>query len=116
MRPVAIVCGLLLAACSTQTLACAAADPQARFSYGDLNLREASDRQILVARVDQAAADYCRSHGEIVTPFHRRSDPRYCRATMRAQLMWAMPIQVREAYDSGWARRPVRRSANTGGS
>lgn len=58
MRPVAIACGLLLAACSTTALARTAAEPQARFRYGDLNLREAGDRQILVARVDHAAADF----------------------------------------------------------
>lgn len=106
MRPLAIVCGLLLAACST-TPAAPTAEPQARFHYADLNLRSAADRQRLVTRVDQAAADYCRDHSAIVTPHHRRADPRYCPATIRVQLMWAMPPKVRRAYDSGWARRPA---------
>lgn len=114
MRPLALVAALLLAACSTTVPADTAPEPQARFHYGDLNLREAADRQILVARVEQAAADYCRSHSEIVTPYHRRSDPRYCPATIRVQLMWAMPMRVRDAYDSGWERRPARRSPNRG--
>lgn len=116
MRPFAIVCGLLLVACSTDALAQTAAAPQARFYYGDLNLREAADRQILVARVDEAAAEYCRSHSEIVTPANRRNDPRYCTATMRAQLMWAMPMRVRDAYDTGWERRPMRRKSSSDAS
>lgn len=116
MRPFAIVCGLLLAACSTDVFAQTAAAPQARFYHGDLNLHEAADRQILVARVDEAAAEYCRSHSEIVTPFNRRNDPRYCTATMRAQLMWAMPMRVRDAYDTGWERRPVRRRSGSDAS
>ena len=90
--------------------------PKLDFYYGDLNLREAADRQVLVARVDAAAAEYCRSHSEIVTPAHRRNDPRYCTATMRAQLMWAMPVGVRDAYDTGWERRPMRRKSGSGAS
>jgi hypothetical protein len=54
-----------------------------------------------------AAADYCRGHSAIVTPHHRRADRRYCPASIRVQLMRAMPPQVRRAYDSGWARRPA---------
>lgn len=107
MRPLAIVCGLLLAACSTTAPAGAADAPQARFRHADLNLRDPADRQILASRVDRAAADYCRSHSAVVTPHHRRADPSYCLATMRIQLMWAMPPRVRSAYDSAWARRPA---------
>lgn len=107
MRPFAIVCGLLLAACPTAAaLAHEAPAPQARFAYGDLNLRRPADQDELVVRVARAAADYCRDHAEIVTPYHRRADPRYCPATMRVQLMWAMPPSVRDAYESGWRRRP----------
>lgn len=109
MRSLAIACGLLLAACSAPAFAQSASAPQARLSYGDLNLRDPAHRQVLVARVDQAVAAYCREHGDLVTPTRRRNDPRYCRATMRAQLKWAMPMQVRRAYDHGWERRPVRR-------
>lgn len=108
MRPFAIVCGLLLAACST-TVPAHSQDPapEARFTYADLNLRDPAQRQILASRVEQAAADYCRSHSDVVTPRHRRADPAYCPASMRVQLMWAMPPQVRRAYDSAWARRPA---------
>jgi UrcA family protein len=108
MRPFAIVGGLLLAACSTLP-ARAEPAPQARFAYGDLDLRSYADRMTLLARVDQATADYCRDHSAIVTPHHRRADPSYCRSSIRAQLMWAMPPVVRRAYDAAWARRPVRR-------
>ncbi|HWQ87441.1 UrcA family protein [Brevundimonas sp.] len=108
MRPLVIVCGLLLAACSTTVSARSEEPaPKARFHYADLNLRDPADRRVLVARVDQAAADYCRSHSDIVTPYHRRADASYCPASIRAQLMWAMPPRVRHAYDSGWARRPA---------
>lgn len=107
MRPFAIVCGLLLAACATVPACAEEPAPQARFIYGDLNLRGAADRMTLLARVDQAAADYCREHSAIVTPYHRRADRSYCRASIRAQLMWAMPPVVRRAYDAAWARRPA---------
>lgn len=108
MRPLAIVCGLLLAACSTVDPARSADPaPQARFHYADLNLRTPAGRAVLVARVKQAAEDYCREHGAIVTPYHRRADRSYCPASMRIQLMQAMPPRVRRAYDDGWARRPV---------
>lgn len=106
MRIPAIACGLLLAACSTSAPAAAPA-PVARFAYADLDLRDPAGRQELVRRVDRAAADYCRAHAEVVTPHHRRADPRYCPASIRAQLMWAMPARVREAYDRGWRRRPA---------
>ena len=108
MRPLAIVCGLLLAACPlTAALAQDGAPaPEARFVYGDLNLRRAADQGELVVRVARAAADYCRDHSEVVTPYHRRADVRYCPATMRIQLMEGMPPAVRRAYDAGWRRRP----------
>lgn len=110
MRPVAIVCGLLLAACSSLP---AAADtdpaPQARFAYGDLDLRSRAGQSALVARVQEAADAYCREHAAVVTPARRLGDPRYCPSVMRAQLMWGMPGDVRAAYDAGWRRRPVRR-------
>lgn len=108
MRPFAIVCGLLLAACpATAVLAQDDAPaPEARFLYGDLNLRRLADQDELVVRVDRAAADYCRDHAEVITPHHRRADPRYCPATMRVQLMWAMSPSVRHAYDAGRRRRP----------
>ena len=107
MRPLAIVCGLLLAACPAAALAHDAPPaPQARFVYSDLNLRRPADQDELVVRVAQAAADYCRDHAEIVTPYHRRADVRYCPATMRIQLMEAMSPSVRRAYDAGWRRRP----------
>lgn len=109
MRPLAIVCGLLLAACATVPAHSDEPSPQARFTYGDLNLRDAADRLTLVARVDQAAADYCRDHSAIVTPHHRRADRSYCPSSIRVQLMWVMPPRVRRAYDAGWARRPARR-------
>jgi len=108
MRPLAIVCGLLLAACPA-TAAVAHDDPpapQARVVWSDLNLRRPADQDELVVRVARAAADYCRDHAAVVTPYHRRADPSYCPATMRAQLMWAMPPAVRRAYDAGWRRRP----------
>ena len=107
MRPLAIVCGLLLAACSTLPAHADDPAPQARFTYSDLNLRSAIDRTRLLARVNQAAADYCRDHSDIVTPYHRRADRSYCRASIRVQLMWAMPPRVRRAYDAAWARRPT---------
>ncbi|HYC96565.1 UrcA family protein [Brevundimonas sp.] len=107
MRPLAIVCGLLLAACSALSAHAEEPAPQARFSYGDLNLRDPADRRTLVARVDQATADYCRDHSAVVTPYHRRGDRAYCRASIRAQLTWAMPPRVRSAYQTAWARRPV---------
>ena len=109
MRPLAIVCGLLLAACATVPAHTQDPAPQARFSYADLNLRDAADRRMLLTRVDQAAADYCRDHSAIVTPYHRRADHSYCRASIRSQLMWAMPPDVRRAYDTAWARRPAGR-------
>lgn len=106
MRPFAIVCGLLLAACPAAALAHDGVPaPEARFIYGDLNLRRPSDQDELVVRVGRAAADYCRDHAEVVTPYHRRADVRYCPATMRIQLMWGMPPAVRRAYDAGWRRR-----------
>lgn len=107
MRPLAIVCGLLLAACPA-TAALARDDasaPKARFVYGDLNLRRPADQDELVVRVARAAADYCRDHAEVVTPHHRRTNSRYCPTTMRVQLMWAMSPSVRHAYDAG-RRRP----------
>lgn len=110
MRPLAIACGLLLAACSTTGLA-PGPEPQARFRYADLDLRDPAGRRTLALRVEQAAADYCRDHSAIVTPYHRRADPRYCPASIRAQLMWAMPPQVRRAYDSERARRPSARTS-----
>src|SRR5690349_7815160 len=107
MRPFAIVCGLLLAACPAAALAQDGAPaPQARVVYGDLNLRRPADQDELVVRVARAAAAYCRDHAEVVTPYHRRADVRYCPATMRIQLMEGMPPSVRRAYDSGWRRRP----------
>lgn len=111
MRPLAIVCGLLLAACSTPAPARTAdftspAPPVARVPYADLNLRDDGDRARLVARVADAAQAYCRSHADTVVPAHRRGDVNYCRASMRIQLMSAMPPSVRQAYDSGWRRRP----------
>ena len=117
MRPLAIVRTLLLAAAPAALLTAAAAQaqdapaaPQARFHYGDLDLRDPGDRRVLVERVETAAADYCRDHAAVVTPERRMGDPGYCPAVMRAQLMWAMPGEVRRAYDQGWRRRPVRRS------
>jgi UrcA family protein len=109
MRPFAIVCGLLLAACPA-TAALAHDDtpaPQARFVWGDLDLRSRAGQDELVVRVARAAADYCRDHAAVVTPHHRRADPQYCPATMRVQMMWAMPRPVRLAYDAGWRRRPA---------
>lgn len=108
MRTLAMAGGLLLAACSTADSA-ASHEPQARFAYADLDLRSANGRAELVRRVDRAAADYCRDHAAVVTPHHRRADPRYCPASLRAQLTWAMPRQVRQAYDRGWSRRPAGR-------
>lgn len=107
MRPFAIVCGLLLAACSTHPAHAEEPEPQARFTYGDLNLRDPADRMTLLARVDQAAADYCRQHSDRVTPHHRRGNRAYCRASMRLQLASGMPPRVRRAYEVAWARRPV---------
>jgi UrcA family protein len=109
MRPLAIACGLLLAACSTAPARAAlpeAGAPTARVPYADLNLRDSQDRDRLVARVAEAARDYCRTHADTVVPAHRRGDTNYCRASMRIQLVSAMPAQVRHAYDSGWRRRP----------
>lgn len=111
MRPLAIVCGLLLAACSTPAPGRAAAfappsPPVARVPYADLNLRDDGDRARLVARVADAAREYCRSHADTVVPAHRRGDVNYCRASMRFQLMSAMPARVRNAYETGWNRRP----------
>lgn len=104
MRPLAIVCGLLLAACSTVHPARSADPaPQARFSYADLNLRDPADRAVLVARVKQATEDYCRDHSAVVTPYHRRAERSYCPASMRIQLMQAMPPRVRRAYDTAWS-------------
>lgn len=107
MRPLAIVCGLLLAACSTVPARSADSAPQARFSWAGLNLRDPADRATLASRVQRAADDYCHSHSDIVTPHHRREDRSYCPASMRIQLMEAMPPRVRRAYDVAWARRPV---------
>ena len=112
MRPFAIVCGLLLAACSTTTPARDPDAPQARFHYADLNLQDPADGQTLVLRVEQAAADYCLSHSAIVTPYHRRGDSSYCPATIRVQLMWAMTPEVRRAYDEARARRPGGQGAS----
>lgn len=112
MRTLAIACGLLLAACSTAAVAAPQRNdpaPQARFHYGDLDLRDADDQLVLVARVQQAAEAYCREHAAVVTPSNRLGDPRYCPSVIRAQLMWAMPGEVRRAYDDGWRRRPVVR-------
>ncbi len=109
MRPLAIVCGLLLAACSTPAPARtvhAPPPPVARVAYADLNLRDEGDRARLVARVADAARDYCRGHADTVVPAHRRGDVNYCRASMRIQLMSAMPTPVRRAYETGWRRRP----------
>lgn len=107
MRPFAIVCGLLLAACPiTAAEAQDAPAPEARFVWSDLDLRRPADQDELVFRVARAAADYCRDHADVVTPHHRRAEPRYCLATMRIQLMDAMPPSVRRAYDAGWRRRP----------
>lgn len=108
MRSLALVCGMLLAACSTTAPARVPNAPQARFHYADLNLRDPADGQTLVTRVDEAAAEYCRLYSAIVTPAHRRAEPRYCSATMRIQLMWAMPREVRIAYDEAWTRRTLR--------
>ena len=110
MRSLAIACGLLLAACPL-TAGAAPNDPapQARFHYGDLNLRDADDQRVLVDRVRQAADAYCRQHAAVVTPSNRLRDPRYCPSVIRAQLMWAMPRRVRDAYDQGWSRRPAGR-------
>ena len=115
MRTLAIACGLLLAACPPALANAAVAHPdeepapQARFHYGDLDLRDAGDQLVLVERVQQAADAYCREHAAVVTPSHRLRDPRYCPSVIRAQLMWGMPREVRRAYDAGWRRRPVRR-------
>ena len=57
MRPFAIACGLLLAACSTTPQVRTLDAPQAYFHYADLNLQDPTDGQTLVSRVDQAAAD-----------------------------------------------------------
>lgn len=108
MRPFAIVCGLLLAACPA-TAALAHDEPpapQARFVWRDLDLNSPADQDELVVRVARAADDYCRDHAELVTPPHRRAEPHYCTTTLRVQMMWAMPPSVRRAYDAGWRRRP----------
>lgn len=108
MRPLVIVCGLLLAACSTTVSARSEEPaPMARFHYADLDLRDPADRATLASRVQRAAEDYCRDHSDIVTPHHRRADRSYCPASMRIQLMQAMPPRVRRAYDIAWARRPA---------
>jgi UrcA family protein len=108
MRPFAIVCGLLLAACPAQTIAHSFAQdaPVARVRYGDLNLRRADGRAELVSRVRDAAVLYCRDHAHVVTPAHRRGDRYYCVASLRVQIVEALPPRVRRAYDLGWDRRP----------
>lgn len=105
MRPLAIACGLLLAACSTVPVP---PQPQARVPFTDLDLSRRDDQDILVQRVRQAAVDYCRTHAAIVTPHFRRAEPDYCPRVMRMQLMWAMEPPVRSAYDRGWARSDRR--------
>lgn len=107
MRSLAIVCGLLLAACSTTSPARPEEAPKASFYFADLDLQKSTDRRTLVSRVDIAAADYCSSHSAIVTPYHRRAEPRYCLDTIRVQLLWAMPPEVRRAYNSARAGRPT---------
>lgn len=108
MRSLAIASGLLLAACSTLPAASANPDPIARFHHGDLRLTDPIAEDALVVRVREAAVGYCRDHAAIVTPHHRRTDPSYCPASIRAQLLWAMPADVRRAYDRGWARSDRR--------
>lgn len=108
MRSLAIACGLLLAACSTTPAAHADPNPVARVHYSDLQLADPAAQDALVVRVREAAVGYCREHAAIVTPHHRRADPSYCPASIRAQLLWAMPPQVRRAYDLGWGRSDRR--------
>ena len=105
MRTLAIACGLLLAACSTTPASSARALlPQARVAYGDLDLQSRADQDRLVQRVAREAEAYCARHSAIVTPPAFRNEPRHCLMSMRAQMVWAMPAQVRRAYDRGWAR------------
>lgn len=115
MRTLAIACGLLLAACSTTPASSARIPlPQARVAYGDLNLESRTGQDLLVQRVSRSAEAYCARHSAIVTPPAFRNEPRHCLMSIRVQLVWAMPAQVRRAYDRGWARtdRIVRRPAD----
>ena len=108
MRFLAIACGLLLAACSTMPAASPDPDPTAHVRYRDLRLTDQAAQDALVVRVREAAVDYCRQHAALVTPHHRRADPSYCPASIRVQLLWAMPPEVRRAYNRGWARSDRR--------
>lgn len=86
------------------TLPARAADPAAPVAcvaVDDLALHRAEDRARLAARVETAAADICLSHGDLLTPAHRRGQRSWCEAEMRAALMRAMPTPVRRAYDLG---------------
>ena len=108
MRPFAIAGGLLLAACSTTPAGSGRIAPQASVHYADLRLDDPAAQDILVVRVREAALSYCREHAAVVTPHHRRAEAAYCPASIRVQLIWAMPPELRRAYDQGWRRSDRR--------
>ncbi len=99
--------GALALACAltaSPVKAVAAPAPQARVAYGDLRMDTARGQRLLVQRVLAAARGYCRLHADVVTPAHRRNNPRYCVDSIRVQLVDAMPDTVRTAWTRGWAR------------
>lgn len=63
----------------------------------DLALDQAADRAVLRKRIAAAARDYCRAHGQKITPQLIRTEAGYCRDTMRQSIFAQMSREVRRA-------------------
>jgi UrcA family protein len=75
--------------------------PQIRLAYQDLTLSTSAGRQALVDRVETTATTHCARYGDLIVPYERRGQLRFCRLAVRGEILRAMPPQLRAAYDIG---------------
>jgi len=87
----------LLGACVTEAPA-GRFGPAARVVYGDLALESRADRTELRRRVAVSVEQFCRRHGDDVTPGELRLQASYCLDMLHASIVDAMPPRVRSAY------------------
>lgn len=75
--------------------------PDIHLTYRDLLLQTPDGRLVLVGRVEETAATHCARYGNLIVPYERRFQPRFCANAVRGEILGALPRQIRAAYDEG---------------